>query len=138
MTYSVIHSISTGPLKQVVRDALAADPEDYRSDVLVTEALQEKKQPRMVTIRDDGGPDDTVFSMRRHGVNVWAENKVTAQMICFYVMAVLRSHSSELIPVIDQLSGPGRIPDNPPMVVDGVELEHYYFTFRARLRGTNF
>lgn len=93
----------------------------------------------MVTVRDDSGPDDGVQSRRRYGFNVWAESALKAEKLALLCMAILRSAADgRPITLVDQLSGPYEIEDDPQLVVANKNLSHYFFTGRITVRGINF
>lgn len=138
MTYRVIHPIATGPLVSLLRDGLLASTESYAANVTVQRDLPETKTARMVTVRDDGGPDETVFSIRRQGINVWADDPVDAEHLALLSAAILRSTSTDVIVAVDSITSPIRIDDDPAYIVGGKPLAHFYFACRARIRGSNF
>jgi hypothetical protein len=109
--------------------------------VLVQPKLPAVKTARMVTIRDDSGPDDGTQSRRRIGVNVWADSPSGAEDLALLAMAVLRKlPDGKPVTAVDQLSGPFEIFDEGTDVytVSGKTLIHYYFTGRVSVRGTGF
>lgn len=101
--------------------------------------LPDVKVSRMVTVRDDSGPDDGVQSRRRHGVNVWAETSITAESLALLAMAVLRSGANgRPITLVDQMAGPYKVDDDPAYVVGSDTLSHYFFTCRISVRASDF
>lgn len=101
--------------------------------------LPATKTVRMVTVRDDSGPDDGVQTRRRQGVNVWAEDAVTAENFALHLMAVARNlPNGAPVTATDQFTGPFKIDDETPIIVNAKPLEHYYFTFRLSARGSAF
>lgn len=94
---------------------------------------------RMVTVRNDSGPQESVLSRRRYGINVWADSSTDAENIAHDAMAVLRQlPTGQPITTTDQFSGPYEIPEDVPLVVGSKNLTHYYFAFRLSVRATNF
>lgn len=103
--------------------------------------LPATKTQRMVTIRDDSGPDDSVQTRRRKGVNVWAPSPVEAENACLLLMAGFRSMpDGNPVTATDQFTGPFEVVDEATdlLTVGGVTLSHYYFAFRLTARGTDF
>lgn len=101
--------------------------------------LPAKRVQRMVTVRDDSGPDDGPQTRRRYGFNVWGPSPVEAEGLALLCMAILRSAADgKPITLVDQLSGPYEIEDDPKMVVASKELTHYFFTARVTARGKDF
>lgn len=135
----VIFPSTVGKVCAVLRTGLSGASEAYASGVLVQSELPATKVRRMVTVRDDSGPDDGTQTRRRHGVNVWAENAVNAELLALYCMALMRSCADgKPITLVDQLSGPFKVPDDPAYVVGSDTLSHYFFTCRVSARGSNF
>lgn len=134
---NILYPPTTGVACAVLRAALTASPLAYSSAVTVGPELPATKTARMVTVRDDSGPDDGVQTRRRYGVNVWARRQ-DAELLALLCMAVLRSCADgKPITATDQFSGPYSIADDPSYVVDGDELTHYFFTFRLSARGSS-
>lgn len=89
---------------------------------------------RLVTVRNDSGPSEDVRSLRRYGVNVWADSSVDAENLAHVGMRILRGRFGSVVRT-DQFSGPFEIDDEPQFTHDGKPLFHFYFTFRATVRG---
>ena len=129
---------TTGKLCAVLRTALTASPLAYASGVTVGPELPATKTARMVTVRDDSGPDDGVQSRRRQGVNVWAV-RADAENLALLCMAILRGCADgQPITRTDSFSGPYQVADDPKYVVGSTELVHMFFTFRVSARGTDY
>ncbi len=92
---------------------------------------------RMVTVRNDSGPQDLLRSQRRYGINVWADVSVDAEKIALDAMAGLRTLRGDGIVLTDSFNGPFEIEDEPPLVVGGKPLYHFYFTCRVAVRGSH-
>jgi len=104
---------------------------------LVQPKLPTDKVRRMVTVRNDSGPQDGRSSRRRYGVNVWADSSVDAENMALDAMSVCRLIADGTpITATDSFSGPFEIPDDPAYVVGDKNLTHYYFTFRASVKGS--
>ena len=142
---NVIFPSSLGPLVKGIRAGLAVSDKPIASNVLTQPRLpvppQERFQRRMITVRDDSGPDDGPQSRRRFGINVWAENHVAAEDLALLVMAILRNlPDGKPITLIDELTGPFDPQDAATdlITVNGATLAHYYFAGRATVRGSSF
>ena len=134
----VIFPPTTGKLCAVLRTALAGSASSFASGVTVVPELPDTETARMVTVRDNSGPDDGVQTRRRHGVNVWAA-RADAELLALTCMAVYRSCADgQPITQTSQFSGPYVIPDDPKYVVNGIELTHVFFTFQVSARGSDF
>lgn len=138
----ILFPIVTGRVVTGLRSALGARPEPYTSDVLVEPRLPHtsRRQRRMVTVRDDGGPQDQVIQRRGFGFNVWAENSVAAEKLARMCMALLPGFAdgSPIVRVAG-LSGPFEVQDEGTdlMSVDGVTLSHFYFSAQVWSRGAD-
>lgn len=136
---NIIYPPTTGKLCAVLRTALTASPLAYASGVTVAPELPATKTARMVTIRDDSGPDDGVQTRRRQGVNVWASTAGDAENLALLCMAVFRKCADGApITATDSFSGPFSIADDPKYVVGTKELTHFFFTMRVSARGTDY
>jgi hypothetical protein len=123
--------ISTGPLVGILDAGLE---DDWAEGLSTGGDIPDPKTARMVTVRDDAGPQDEVQERRRQGINVWAAPDEVEQLArkCMHIFRVHRGGGIHL----DQFSGPFEIPDETPYVVDGIVLAHFYFTCRASVKGT--
>jgi hypothetical protein len=136
---NIIYPPTTGKLCAIARTALSATPLPYSTAVTVLPELAEVKTSRMVTVRDDSGPDDGVQTRRRYGVNVWASTPSDAENLALLLMAIYRSCADgKPITATDSFSGPYSIPDDPAYVVASKSLSHYFFTMRVSARGASF
>lgn len=135
---NIIFPPTTGKLCAVLRAGLTAAAVPYSSGVTVQPELPTDKTARMVTVRDDSGPEDGVQSRRRYGFNVWADSSVDAENLALLCMAILRNAADgKPITFVDQLSGPYKVPTDAPYTVDGKSLTNYFFTCRVSVRGSN-
>lgn len=135
---NIIYPPTTGKLCAVLRAALTASALAYSSAVTVGPELPATKTARMVTVRDDSGPDDGVQTRRRYGVNVWARRQ-DAEPLALLCMAVLRSCADgQPITATDSFNGPYSIADDPAYVVGSTDLVHMFFTLRVSARGTDY
>lgn len=125
--------VTDGTIVTAIRTALTVS---WSTGLTVQRKLPATLTNRMVTVRNDSGPQDRQ-SLRRYGINVWADDSLEAEQIALDAMAGLRSLAGTgAIAAADQFSGPFEIDDDPPFTVSGESLTHFYFTFRATVRGT--
>jgi hypothetical protein len=123
--------LSTVPLLSILDAGLEAD---WSEGLSSGGDIPDPKTARMVTVRDDSGPQDLVQERRRQGINCWAAPGEVERFAraCMRIFRVHRGGGIHL----DQFSGPFEVSDETPYVVDGVELAHFYFTCRASVKGT--
>lgn len=91
--------------------SLADRPEPYASSVHVATQVPNPRLPRMVIVRRDGGPRQSLVTERaRLGVRVWGESDEVASDLTQLVRALLAS-SPGIGPVrrVDEISGPSYI-----------------------------
>lgn len=99
--------------------------------------LPDTKVRRMVTVRNDSGPQDGRSSRQRFGVNLWADSAVDALNMALDAMSLCRLLADGTpITATDSFAGPFEIEDDPAYVVGNKNLTHYYFTFRASSKGS--
>jgi len=125
---------SDGLIVTLLRAGLSA----YAAELWVSRKLPERPQQRMVTVRNDSGPEEGTQARRRYGINVWSNDSVEAEQICLDAMAFLRTAANgQPITMFDNFSGPYEVEDDPQMTVAGKDLFHFYFTFRCSVRASN-
>jgi hypothetical protein len=135
----VLFPSTVGLVVRALLDGYASSSRDYASGVAVQPELPEVKSARMVTVRDDSGADDSTQTRRRKGVNVWAEDAITAENLALLSMAILRKAADgKPITATRSFAGPYKVYDDPAYSVDGRSLAHYYFAFELSARGVNF
>ena len=130
LVLDVLFPVADGAVVSRIRSELTA-----WSGLVVQRQRPTVMPKRLVTVRNDGGPVEDVRSLRRYGVNVWADDPLDAEKIA---LAAMRACRARMGPVVhtDQFSGPYEIPDDPAFTFAGKTLSHFYFTFRAVVRGT--
>jgi hypothetical protein len=136
----VLFPIATGPVIAGLKTFLAGRGEAYAGDVHLSRKLPYTKVPRMVTVRDDGGPTETTLERRQLGFNVWAESALNAELLARLLMAGLRTlPDGNPITAVDSMTGPFEIVDDQTdlLVVGSTTLSHYYFTARVSVRGAD-
>lgn len=135
--------ITTGVVVAAFKAALTASERSYTSGVVVQPKLPtgSARRQRMVTVRDDSGPDDGVQTRRRQGVNVWAETSVNAEKLALFLMAAARAMpDGEPVTATDSFTGPFEVVDDASdlLTVSNTTLSHFFFSFRLTARGTDF
>jgi hypothetical protein len=136
----VLFPIATGPVVAGLKAFLAGRGEAYASNVSCGTKLPATKTARMVTVRDDGGPTESVLGRRQLGFNVWAETSVNAELLALLLMAgVRRLPDGDPITAVDDMSGPFEITDEQTdlLVVGTTTLTHYFFTARVTVRAAD-
>ena len=139
MSVSALFPITDGVIVSALRAGFASAALSYSSGVTVARKLPDAHTARMVTVRNDSGPEESTQSRRRYGFNVWADDSVDAEKLALLAMAVLRRiPNGQPITAVDQLSGPFEVDDDPQMTVNNKNLTHFYFTARVSVRGSSF
>lgn len=138
----MLFPIVTGRVVAGLSDGLVGRPEPYTDNVLVQPKLPvaSQRRKRMVTVRDDSGPDDGALKRHRFGFNVWAESSVNAEKLALMCMAIVRTlPDGQPITSVTDLSGPFEVLDDSTDIlsVDGVTLHHFYFSGVVSVRGMN-
>ena len=92
---------------------------------------------RMLTLREDGGPDDLGVMASGFGVNLWADSAVDAKNLALdAVAATLSLPGVGSIKAIRDLVGAYVVDDDPAFAFGGKPLTHYYFSFDAIVKET--
>lgn len=108
------------------------------ADLLVQRQLPDPLRRRMITVRNDSGPQEGVQSRRRYGVNVWADYSLDAERIALDAMALLRGiPGNGPATAVDQFNGPFEVPEEVALTVGGKPLVQFYFTCRISVRGNS-
>jgi len=130
--YAIRFPITDGIVVGWLEAALAS----YSSGLTVQRTMPATSTRRMVTVRNDSGPEEGFQSRRRYGINVWADSAVDPENMCLDAMKYIRTAPNGLpVTAVDELSGPYQIDDETPLVVGKKSLAHFYFTFRLSVRG---
>lgn len=125
--------ISDGVVVAALRAGLIA--KGWGSGLTVARKLPDTKTRRMVTVRNDSGPQDEGVSRRRYGFNFWADDSSDAENMALDGMSVLRLLPGGIVAATDGFSGPFEVEDDPQYVVAGKNLFHQYATCRVSIRG---
>lgn len=138
----VLFPVVTGAVVAGLKAGLAGRAEPYTDDVKVQPKLPPNgaRSLRMVTVRDDGGPQDGALQSHGYGFNVYAESSVVAEQLARMCMAILPT-IADGSPVVrvGNLSGPFEILDDATdlLAVGDTTLAHYYFSGSVTSRGTD-
>lgn len=124
--------IVTGPIVTFLRSELAAWA------TLTVQARRPATMPkRLVTVRDDGGPDDGTKMSTRLGINVWADDPNDAENLARDAMRALRTlPGTGSFKATSGFSGPSEVDDEPAFTFDGETLTHFFFSLSAVVKGT--
>lgn len=136
MIFDVGFPITDGAILGELRTGLNAA---WGAGLSVGRKRPETMTRRVVTLRNDSGPQEGVQSFRRYGVNVWADNSLDAEKIALDAMRLCRllPRNIESITLADSFSGPYEIEDDPAYTVADKNLFHFYFAFRVGVKGSN-
>lgn len=111
--------------------ALAARPEPVATGVHVSGSVPEAMPPRLVTVRDDGGPRGDVTQTARLGVNVWAATEADCSGLSRLVASILgASAGSGQVVACEITTGPYEIPEESG-------IPHRYLTADVVVTGTS-
>lgn len=88
---------------------------------------------RLLTLREDAGPESQGVAVWGYGVNVWADSAVDAKNIALDAAAVSLTIPGLVgsVKAIRDLVGPYEIEDDPAFTFGGTQLAHFYFSFDA-------
>ena len=138
MLVDALFPITDGVIVSALRAGFVSAARSYSSGVSVARKLPDVRTARMVTVRNDSGPEEASQSRRRYGFNVWADDSVDAESLALLAMAVLRKiPNGNPVTAVDQLSGPYEVDDDPQMTVGNKNLTHFYFTARVSVRASS-
>jgi hypothetical protein len=96
-----------------------------------------KEMPkRLLTLRDDSGPDTLGMATRSYGVNVWADTAQDAANLAADALAATLTLPGAVagVKAIREPVGPYEVDDDPAFTFNGSPLFHYYFSFDARVK----
>lgn len=132
LIYAVKPPVADGVIVTALRTGLVVA--GWGSGLTTQRKLPDPLTRRMVTVRNDGGPAARQ-SLRRYGINVWADDSLEAELIAGECSLILRRlPGTSPVTATDSFVDPVEIDDDPPFVVGNKNLFHFYFPFRATLR----
>jgi hypothetical protein len=132
----VQHPVIDGLVVTRIRQELLL--QGWQDGLTVQRELPEVHTRRMATVRNDGGPAEGSRLRQRYGVNVWADYSLDAEKMARAAMAGCRTLAGVgPIAATDEFSGVFEIDDEESFIVGTKALSHYFFSFRATVRGTN-
>ena len=129
--FDVRFPVTDGPITAAIRAALLPS----WSGLIVARKRPAQMPKRLITVRNDSGPALDVRSLRRYGVNVWADNSLDAENLALDAMQACRARMGPVV-FTEEFSGPYEIEDDPAFTFQGNPLFHYYYAFRAVVRGS--
>lgn len=88
---------------------------------------------RLVTLREDSGPDRSGVALWGYGVNVWADSELDAKNLALDAVSVSLTIPGLVgsVKAVRDLVGPYEVPDDPAFTFNGTPLTHFYFSFDA-------
>ena len=128
--FDVLFPVTDGAVVTQIRTELAS-----WSSLVVQRKRPATMPKRLITVRNDSGPAEDVRSLRRYGLNVWADDSLEAEQIALAAMKACRSRMGAIV-FTDEFSGPFEVEDEPAFTYEGKLLTHFYLTFRATVRGS--
>lgn len=140
LIYEVKPPVADGAIVTAFRAGLIAA--GWGSGLTVQRKLPDTLTRRMVTVRNDGGPS-VRQSLRRYGINVWADDSLDAEKIAAECSLLARKlpgtspfvATDNFVDPIEILEAGDAVGDDARFTVGGKTLTHFYFPFRATLRG---
>lgn len=118
---------------------LEAFKEELSWSNLTVQLMRPDSMPkRLVTLRDDSGPQTMGTALHRKGVNVWADSFIDSKNLALDVMQVARRLPLLLGPIkaVSEFVGPYEVPDEPEFTFNGATLVHHYFAFAVTVKAT--
>lgn len=106
------------------------------SDLTVQLQLPETMPKRLVTMRDDSGPQAMSTALQRKGVNVWADSFLDSKNLALDCMAACRLLPRLVGPVkaVSEFVGPYEVTDDPKFTFGSTPLIHHYFAFAVTVK----
>ena len=88
---------------------------------------------RLLTLREDAGPDRNGVALWGYGGNVWADSELDAKNIALDAVAVTLTIPGRVpgVKAIRDLVGPYEVADEPAFTFGKKPLFHFYFSFDA-------
>jgi hypothetical protein len=130
--FRVRFPISDGTVVAALKMALTA-----WTGLTVQPKLPATMTKRVVTVRNDGGPQELSRASRRYGVNVWADTSVDAENLALDAMEGLTTLADgSTFLSVGSFTGPFEIPDSPAYTFGGASMTHFYFAFQGTVKGS--
>lgn len=120
-------------------DILAAFRGELAWATLTVQLKRPETMPkRLVTLRDDSGPQAMSTALQRKGVSVWADTFVDSKNLALDVMAIARRLPLLVGPVkaAAEFVGPYEVEDDPGFTFGTSPLTHHYFAFAVTVKAT--
>ena len=107
------------------------------SGLTVQAKLPATMTKRVVTVRNDSGPNELSRASRRYGINVWADSSVDAENLALDAMAAL-TELADFAPFasVGSFTGPFEINDDVPYTFGNKSMTHFYFAFQGTVTGS--
>ena len=129
-----------------LKAGLAASSEPFAANVHVGTRKPSPLVARWVVVRDDSGPVVMTQQQSRIGLNFHAAQRVASgktvetdsQMLGRLCLAILSGAADgDPVTLVDQITGPFEIEDDPPVTVGDKNVNHHYGSVRVTARGSN-
>lgn len=93
---------------------------------------------RLLTLREDAGPESQGVAVWGYGVNVWADSELDAKNIALDAASISLTIPGLVggVKAVRDLVGPSEVPDDPVFTFNGAPLAHFYFSFDAVVKAT--
>ena len=129
--FRVRFPISDGAVVLALKGALTS-----WTGLKVQPKLPDVMTKRVITVRNDSGPQELSRASRRYGINVWADNSVEAENLALDAMEGLTAlaNGSPFLSV-GSFTGPFEIPDSPAYTFGNASMTHFYFAFQGTVKG---
>jgi len=130
--FRVRFPISDGEVVVHLRSALTS-----WSGLSVRGKLPTTMPKRMITVRNDSGPQELSRASRRYGINVWADSSVDAENMALDAMEALTGlpNGSPFLSV-GSFTGPFEVNDDPAYTFGTKSMTHFYFAFQGTVKGS--
>lgn len=118
---------------------LDAFKEELDWSTLTVQLMRPDNMPkRLITMRDDSGPQSVSTALHRKGINVWADSFIDSKNLALDVMRVARRLPLLVGPVkaVSEFVGPYEVPDEPEFTFNGTSLVHHYLAFALTVKAT--
>jgi hypothetical protein len=145
--YSVLTPNIAGWVVTKLKAGLAASAQPYAASVQVGTKKPTPMPDRFVWVRDDSGPVEVTQQRSRVGLNFYAAQRVVSgktietdsQDLGRLCLAILSGAADGLpVTLVDQITGPYEIDDDPPLTSGNKNLNHHYGALRITAKGTAF
>lgn len=125
--------VVSGDMLAVYRTRLAA-----WSSLICQQKRPDVMPRRLLTLRQDGGPESVGVGLVGFGVNLWADSAVDAANLAADALAATL-HIPGTVAAVKAIRDPNipfEVDDDESFTYGGKPLSHYYFSFDAVVKAT--